>query len=980
MKQRMDSRYTQECGTNQENTGFHTVRLKDLLKKGIIVEDAASFGSSIFEDVYARAAEAVERIKSDSRQERGLHRCGEAIGRNKEVSNIVSFIGRRGTGKSSSMLSFQEALKKYRGPEKDYNPAGLSFSKEADMDDVRFFVLDCIDAAALEECESVFTLVLANILAKVREYNEREGKEAGSYRMRSLIQKLEELYKNYKSLLSNHGEEKEYSPYEYLNNSASSQRIRTKFGDLVSECLQYFLEYYHEPVKEAFLVITIDDLDMAHYNEQITGSRQVNMRSYEIMREISKYFSVPGVIMLAAYNHINLQRQCSGFFMGSNSYYYQLQNDDAGVLQSGEKLTGEFMDKVFAPAYRLYMPSWKKRDYLERNMRIDIGEEPDPGDLLDRFRMEGRYVFSARDFLLMLYAVKTGVYYDCEGKKRHFLEADSLRALNSVLHILIGNNVLEKNNQLYLCQENDEEAFHRIMDDAYFRFINERLYLEWERNLFHELLERQIDRRCRRVVQIVAPKTEPLGRDYKWTIRHLQEERATATVDHISNIDQQISSARDNSGVEYSYAELLHCIYHMTRQDGILSKEFVACLLHSSSLCMTQIYRRCRIIKSDIGKETFISRYRYRMPVKKQDGWEPASGACTEPAGTGKQNDQFCILKKMWHQRSGSSQKEENQEERMFSQLEDDTQIFRNIIGKTVSGFWTQYFYPVVKLYVGKNEIEASPGSFHDIRGAEFKGQFFIWDIHEETDYIDFPECSSSDDTSRMLDEIVFLMSMYQDLLQWEKLDVSFSSSKNKKGFQINMEYTKEIHFELTAFVKMVILYPDYLRKMEQLLTEAFWPGPEEKDEEMAAFRRRVCEKTGKYFEKLWNAYLEWDLAYGNMILPVHNLDLMYNLVKHLYVECREQNDSIKVDDRVFFMKFSAMLRRFLEHLDRVDEFYCLKGTESFVERFQQCPFIRLYGTLQNDLSSKMVIEEYMYYIIEAVYNRFSMQKTPDEQ
>ena len=153
MKQRMDSRYTQECRTNQENTGFHTVRLKDLLKKGIIVEDAASFGSSIFEDVYARAAEAVERIKSDSRQERGLHRCGEAIGRNKEVSNIVSFIGRRGTGKSSSMLSFQEALKKYRGPEKDYNPAGLSFSKEADMDDVRFFVLDCIDAAALEEEE-----------------------------------------------------------------------------------------------------------------------------------------------------------------------------------------------------------------------------------------------------------------------------------------------------------------------------------------------------------------------------------------------------------------------------------------------------------------------------------------------------------------------------------------------------------------------------------------------------------------------------------------------------------------------------------------------------------------------------------------------------------------------------------------------------------------------------------------------------------
>ena len=142
------------------------------------------------------------------------------------------------------------------------------------------------------------------------------------------------------------------------------------------------------------------------------------------------------------------------------------------------------------------MPSWKKRDYFERNIRIDIGSSIDADDILIRYQKAGRTVFKIKDLLLILYAEKAGIYYDYEGKKRHFLEPDSLRALNSILQILIGESVKENQgvNQLHLRKENRENVFKRIMDDVYFRFVSERLYLETERRLFSELLEQQIGR------------------------------------------------------------------------------------------------------------------------------------------------------------------------------------------------------------------------------------------------------------------------------------------------------------------------------------------------------------------------------------------------------------------------------------------------------------------------------------------------------
>ena len=888
------------------------IPLKDLLKKGIVYEEAKDFTNSIYENVYTWAREAVEQIVIDSRKKENQT---NTKGRNTETSNVISFIGRRGTGKTSAMLSFQQALRKYSGSDEVCKEESIRFSKDAGMANIRFFTLDCIDAAALEESESVFTLVLANILSKIEGYHEKGDHDVDSYLMRTLWQKLSDIYKDYTSLSMAKTETNVYSAFENLRNVASSQRIRAQFAQLVRECLQFFQDYEKNFVKESYLVIAIDDLDMAHYNERSKDRERVNMRSYEIMREISKYFSVPGVIVLAAYNHTNLQRQCSGFFIGSNSDYYRQIFNKVETLRSGETLAGEFLEKTFTSAYRLYMPSWKKWDYFNWNILIDIGKNEEKEDLFYRFRQNRKYIFKIKDFIKILFAEKIGVFYDCEGKKRHFLEADSLRALNSMLYLLIGEDAIKSNRlgYLYIRKEVPNDVFKRIMDDVYFRFINERLYLEEEKSFFYELLELQIDRRSEHIIQKVAPKIEPLGRNKELEIKLLVEEKNRGR-----KTDDQIQKKRDNSGVEYSYAELLHCIYHMTRhgvkKTPIFSKEFVACILHSYSVCLTKIYDQYHASKKEVDNNSYISRFRYKYDKSNK--------------------------KKNCREMTSETKKK-------FHEIDQNYQIIKGVIGKTVFGFWTQYYFKDIELVVdGKvlDNCKFAIGAFSNVRDSNFHAEFHI-------------KNDNNQDIEEMLNECIFVMTMYTDIIQWEKLEILCKSNRsNNKEFDVIMEYVGEdTYFEVTSFVKLSTLYPEYLYKMEKLLLEGF-TSENSDSASIREFKKSVCDKIKGHFDKQWNDYYNWDMNYGGMVFPIHNLDLMYNLVKHLFMEHKEQNAYTPVleDGMAFLDEFSAMIQSILKHLNKIDEFYCLSGKESFSGKLMNSPFIQLLNRIKGNENIKI--------------------------
>lgn len=967
------------------------IALQCLLKKGIHYENQQEFSESIYRDVYKGAYEAVEQIRTDNRNQKGKN-CRKSKAKNVEIANVISFVGRRGTGKSSSMLSFYESLRDYSENRKAFYAQLLGEEEKQNQEkysknpqNVGLFALECIDASALEENESVFTIVLANILSKIEDYSQKKKYDTEEYQKRSLIKKLEDLYKDYSSLTDpQRSGQGEYSSYENLKNLASSQQIRGQFEELVTECLQYFNELEENSVPESYLVIVIDDLDMAHYNKRVAKQGQLNIRSYEIMRLISKYFSVPGVIVLVAYNHTNLYRQCSSYFAGSNSRNYDEESDAEENLKSGSLLASEFMEKVFAPVYRLYMPSWKKWDYSIRNIQISIREDTKKKDLFSGFHDKQEDVLNVKQLLLFLYAERLGIYYDCEGKKRHFLEPDSLRELSNILCLLMEEESLTTKGAF------QENVFKRIMDDVYFRFVHEHLYLEKERALFYDLLECQIERRGEKIVQLMSSRMMPLGRTVKEVPKLYERERqeyfgyTTKKRYGFAWLNSAIKKTKENNDTDYSYAELVHCIYHMTRVKEPYSKELVACILHSYSIILTQIYDSYRKEKKEIfekkeNKNIYIESCKELLKEKQE-----SKDSVDIRRESGRTADEKEVLG------------ETVSIKKAISRIDKTAQLLREVIGNTVFGKWSEYYFPKVYTEKIRSDKAVIIGCFEGFREAGFKAEFT------------FGDTLRNEDVCQAIKGCIFSMLMYPDLPHWTELKLELlyqAEGRQVGGFMLR--HDGEVKFELTSFVRASIFYPEYLYRMEQLLWDAFsikddnewsqeylWEelDDREKENEEKWKTEKEAEKEFKSiaqtaikseFEKLWGEYYEWDRIYGNMILPIQNFDTMYNLIKHLFQEGKEGNE-IALDlgrEGAFFDEFRRMIRRIERHLSSMDAFYCLENSEkSFVDKFLECPYFDLMEDVEKKELSREYVENHIKGVAAGVYNHRLLLLSGDDK
>lgn len=918
------------------------ILLKDLLESGICVEEESAFEKSIFSDVYENAAVSVENIVQMNWKNRKSQTI-KLSHQEQEIANVVSFIGRRGTGKTSSMLSFRRALDRYKYKDKDrfQEDSGLKFSPEADMENVRFFCLDYIDASILEESEDVFILVLAGML-NCLDSIEETGKEEHSYDYRWLLQKMENVYKDFITIKNSAPyENDEYTSYERLRNIASSQRIRALFQELVQQFLEYLQSRSNAKHGECYLVITLDDLDMAHYNIQMGQKQGANNKSFEIVNCIYKYLSIPGVIVLAAYNHENLMQQCMGFFgnCDRNPFYEVKEKDEE--LKRSSSLSNQFMDKAFPAGYRLYMPSWRKRDYAEEHFLVNIKEGMPDNFALKKYCDNHREVVSVKDLLLILYAEEIGVYYDFEGKKKHFLEPDSLRSLKDTLALFGDMSSTAETGEESRSLRKREDIFKAIKADLHFHFIQSKLYLLKERELFGEWMELRIDRRSEEIVRLMCKDTIPLSKEIKKTIQYYEAEirakiyaiGSESAFDYFT--EEDLKYFMDNENVKYSFAELVHSIFHMTRDEkGIetvrYSKELVACVLHSYTIYLSQLYDAYREEKSKLDKDAYVSQYRYSD-----------------------KNDRNEILA----QDVADS----------FRKVEHNYDILKGVIGDTICGRWTEYFFPEVYFDLQPDRYDSmEPVNIGYVSDVEFSYRADF--IHGEAEM------------KKYLREIIFVSMLHTDVLQWNHITCRCKILKDQAvTIQFSRRHRDDI--ELTAFMKYAFLYQDFLKKMEELLTEAV-KNAEVEGEKEGKFKHdlKVCIRD--FFSELWNEFYENDHKNGNMMFPIHNFDYAYNLIKHLYMETKDRNDPVKISNGGdFFDEFWRMVLLFANHLKELDQFYCIVQRErNFNTIFLDNPCITLFKKLKGDEKSVERIGKFIVYnvIIEKA-NRRNMRVSPDE-
>lgn len=496
---------------------------------------------SPFWDIYYQAFEKTKNIilRNDDIEE--SEKRGKASKKYRELYNIIPFIGKRGTGKTSAMLSYVEALKDYYLAVACHDSAYPYNFFENDIhnrdENVLFTCLDCIDMSLLEKDEDIFKIILAQMYAKLMDLD-REGLRKTSdyeYKKREILTKFNILYKNLDKIGASGSRDKNLSSLESLRNFSSSIDVKKTFESFIDEYLD-FIDYdenkYYRKGTRHYLVIALDDIDLNIEN------------GFNMLEIIHRYMMVPRVIVFMSLDLNNFQRLCEKHFYNSLPKVNEIIM--RSTAQVKELATG-YIRKILLISNRIYMPDIDKMD--------EIAMQTDKGD------------FPLKKVLFMMMYDKIGIRWDSQGLKRHFYDPATLRGKVGIYLLLKAMETLSN------YSESDMAAIYRrnykiLLPDIVQRMSSERLLYE-DKAFFDKLSDMRVER---------------IGIEF---YRYCFEKGRTQEKQKESLSTVSLMKNRNRYG--YSYGELLYMIYCWGRLDSS-NKAMVQCFIALFTLEISKLY------------------------------------------------------------------------------------------------------------------------------------------------------------------------------------------------------------------------------------------------------------------------------------------------------------------------------------------------------------------------------------------------------
>lgn len=299
------------------------------------IEEYKEFKNSIFSEVYEKAKFLVKDTIDENECNRN---DADKFAEGDYICNIIAFVGKRGMGKSSAMLSFAYFLR------------DNSF-----FENQRFYVLPKIDMSMVTCNESLLDIVLAYMWSKYEEIdNELYTKDASMKSLKKKFIEVKDSYMRFKKANVKNYEEELYSVRE-LKSLAKSLHLRNSFSRLVSDFLERVWENKHASMKEKYLVFVIDDLDLVSDNFG------------EVLEQIKNFLSIPQVIVLTTLDIergiLNKRHELEKLFSGK----YLFDDTEEKVLEYAT----DYMAKVIPFNKRIYMPDIREKSNGKK-ISIDI--------------------------------------------------------------------------------------------------------------------------------------------------------------------------------------------------------------------------------------------------------------------------------------------------------------------------------------------------------------------------------------------------------------------------------------------------------------------------------------------------------------------------------------------------------------------------------------------------------------------------------
>lgn len=361
---------------------------------------------------YQQALSALNEIVTRAKAFDRSALCSELYGYSQ---NIIVFSGRRGQGKTSTMVSFSNAMAQsvLRS-----NLNGLSLS------DCTFEVLPPIDPTIMNKNQNILGVILSRMyrLAENR-WENRSGGNSFSLCGPTEAQK-NDLLKLFQKCLSGLNaiydeNNKTIKSLREINDLSDSSLLKQNIYDLTSQLLTFAAG---ETKKQSFLVIQLDDTDF-----------QVQM-GYQLLEDLRKFFSIPNVIILMATDMKMLRTVVLQHFL--QEFERNLKSD---VLETKEleKIVSKYLDKLIPPTHVVHLP--KLDDCVVRyGRRMSALYDDGSGKnlLITEEETHSNITISAQPQILRYIYRKTGIVFASSDSCFHGIIPTTLRGLGQLLGLL----------------------------------------------------------------------------------------------------------------------------------------------------------------------------------------------------------------------------------------------------------------------------------------------------------------------------------------------------------------------------------------------------------------------------------------------------------------------------------------------------------------------------------------------------------------
>lgn len=501
-------------------------------------------------------------------------------------SNIIAFIGRRGSGKTTAIREFSSILCSYQNRAEKWNRV-LSCKTERGQD-CRFHMMAPIDASVLDKKEDLIELIWANMYREFERCSKRKNHSFMDDELdKKIMREFDEVYKNYVNV--GHEERREVlgeTVLVKLKNISSSLRTREAFTALVTDFLRLLDgEDYRG---DSALVIAVDDLDM---NIE---------KGYEMLEQLHKYLANRRIVILTAVDYEQMRLVCERDFLDVLTPSRGKWSNGNELEERARRLSNDYLLKVIPLPNRIYIPG---RDVISKRSLVEYRNKVESGKST---------IESMKGFLLAKISVKMDIFYDALGSKKHFCLPDTVREFmtyNGFLNSLISMDEIEsvEPERKVLLYDQNHERFNRDITDR----MASQILDQDQINIFELILGRSIERRAAYAVNFIRNRLddgERRGHFFDFGDDDLNGEDGK---DFQDRVDEQN---------DYCYGDLLEVIYVLGRK-RYGDKPLVHCLIASFTSEMVREYYSYRNNINDEARKRAEDRLKNFLGVSFGGAW-----------------------------------------------------------------------------------------------------------------------------------------------------------------------------------------------------------------------------------------------------------------------------------------------------------------------------------------------------------------------